>query len=82
MIFSLEFKKRGKISWFFTICVVLITSLMETTNNALWDFVIYGRGTTIILFGYKLAVIGIKLPIIVLITKVINDRVIKLLFKE
>ncbi len=81
-LLSLEFKKRGKISYLFTICVVLITSLMETTNNALWDFVIYGRGTTIILFGYKLAAIGIKLPIIVLITKVINDRVIKVLFKE
>ena len=81
-LLNFEFKKRGKISWIFTICVVLITSLLETSNNALWDFVIYGKGTTIILFGYKLAVIGIKLPIIVLITKIINDRVIKVLFKE
>lgn len=75
-----QFKKKGNLSWIFITLIVLITSLLETSNNAIWDFVLYGRGTTFVLFSYKLAVIAIKLPIIVFIIKIINDRVIKVLF--
>lgn len=81
-LLNYQFKKNGNISWFFTICVVFITSVVETCNNALWDFVLYDKGVTMMLIGYKFAVIGIKLPIIVFVTKIINDRVIKVLFKE
>lgn len=81
-LLNLQFKRKGNLSWIFVIIVVLITSLLETSNNAIWDFIIYGSGTTLVLFGYKLAAIGIKLPIIVFITKIINDRVVKVLFVQ
>lgn len=75
-----QVKRAGKLSWILTLIVVLITSLLETSNNAIWDFVLYDRGVTMMLLGYKLIVIVIKLPIIVLVTKIINDRVIRVLF--
>ena len=74
-----QVKRAGKLSWILTLIVVLITSLLETSNNAIWDFVLYDRGVTMMLLGYKLIVIVIKLPIIVLVTKIINDRVIRVL---
>lgn len=75
-----QVKRVGKLSWILTLIVVLITSLLETSNNAIWDFMLYDRGVTMMLLGYKLIVIVIKLPIIVLVTKIINDRVIRVLF--
>lgn len=71
-----------KLSWLFLSLIVLVTSLLETSNNALWDFVLYGKELTMVLFGYKLIIIGIKLPIIVLLVKIINDRVLKLVFRN
>ena len=75
-------KKHNKLPWLFLIGVILISSLLETSNNALWDFVLYDKGTTLVLFGYKLIAIAIKLPIIVLLIKLLNDRVLKLIFKQ
>lgn len=79
-LLNFQFKRKGNLSWFFTIFVVLITSILETSNNAIWDFILYDKGVTMMLMGYKFAVIGIKLPIIVFVTKIINDRVVKVLF--
>ena len=81
-LLNYQVKKTGNMSWFFTICVVLITSILETSNNAIWDFVLYDKGVTMMLMGYKFAVIAVKLPIIVFVVKIINDRVIKVLFRE
>jgi ECF transporter S component (folate family) len=75
-------KKHNKLPWLFLTGVILISSLLETSNNALWDFVLYDKGTTLVLFGYKLIAIAIKLPIIVLLIKLLNDRVLKLIFKQ
>ena len=77
---NFQFKRKGNLSWILVIFVILATSLLETSNNALWDLILYSKETTLVLFGYKLAVIGIKLPVIVFVTKIINDRVIKVLF--
>ncbi len=79
-LLNFQFKRKGNLSWLFTIFVVLITSILETSNNAIWDFILYDKGVTMMLMGYKFAVIGIKLPIIVFVTKIINDRVVKVLF--
>ena len=75
-------KRFNKLSWFFLGIIVLVTSLLETSNNALWDFVLYDKGLTMVLFGYKLIIIAIKFPIIILLVRVINDRVLKLIFRE
>ena len=75
-------KKHNRLPWLFLTGVILISSLLETSNNALWDFVLYDKGTTLVLFGYKLIAIAIKLPIIVLLIKLLNDRVLKLIFKQ
>lgn len=75
-------KKHGNLSWIFLVVVILISSLLETGNNALWDLVLYGKGMTLTLLGYKLIVIAIKLPIIVVLIKLLNDRVLKMIFRE
>lgn len=75
-------KTYGKLSWLFISFMVLVTSIMETCNNAMWDVVLYGKEVTMLLMGYKFIVIGIKLPILVGVTKLINDRVVKVLFPE
>ena len=77
---NFQFKRKGNLSWILVTFVILATSLLETSNNALWDLILYSKETTLVLFGYKLVVIGIKLPVIVFVTKIINDRVIKVLF--
>ncbi|MBQ8293492.1 MAG: folate family ECF transporter S component [Bacilli bacterium] len=73
-------KSYGKLSWFFLGFIVLTASVLETCNNAIWDFALYGRGVTEMLMGYKFIVIGIKLPILISVSKLINDRVLKVLF--
>lgn len=73
-------KTYGGLSWLFLSFIVIVTSIMETCNNAMWDIVLYGRGMTMVLMGYKFIVIGIKLPILIGVVKLINDRVLKVIF--
>lgn len=75
-------KTYKSLSWIFLSFIVLVSSIMETCNNAVWDIILYGKEMTMMLMGYKFIVIGIKLPILIGIVKLINDRVIKVLFPE
>ncbi len=76
-ILSYSVQKKGKLSWILLIVMVLVTSVLETCNNAVWDLVLYGNGTTMVLMGYKFITILIKLPVMVIVTKILYDRVIK-----
>lgn len=80
-LLKLYIKNFGKLSWIFLVFVILVISIFETLNNAIWDFALYDRGVTMMLMGYKFVVIGLKIPIITAVIKIINDRVIKVLFK-
>ncbi len=75
-------KTYGNLSWIFISFIILFTSIMETCNNAIWDILLYGKEITMILMGYKFIVIGIKLPVLIIVVKVINNRVIRVLFSE
>ncbi len=80
-ILKIYVKSFNKLSWIFLIFIVLITSIFETCNNAIWDIIIYGKGVSLVLMGYKFIVIVIKLPILVVVTKILYDRIIKQLLK-
>ncbi len=69
-------KKQNHLGWVVLIITVLVTSFLETGNNAIMNLLLYGEETTLAVLGYRVIAIFIKLPIIAVCIKIIYDRVV------
>lgn len=77
-IFNRYIKKHdGKLPWLLVILGIFITSLLETHTNVLVTLILYGTGTTMMQLLTKYLVLVIKLPWMILVVKVLYERVIK-----
>lgn len=77
-IFNHYIKKHdGKLPLWFVIVGIFIASILETHTNVLVTLLLYGTGTTIMQLLTKYLVLVIKLPWMVIVVKVLYERVIK-----
>ena len=76
-IFNIIVRRKNKLPILVIIIGIFITSILETHTNVLMSLVLYGTHTALVDLLQKYLVLVIKFPLLVIITKLIYERVIK-----
>lgn len=74
-------KKKGNLPLLIIIVGVFITSMLETHTNLIVTYILYGTGTTMVQLFTKYLILLIKWPLIVLVIKLLYERLFKQLIK-
>ena len=75
--FNIIVRRKNKLPILVIIIGIFITSILETHTNVLMSLVLYGTHTALVDLLQKYLVLVIKFPLLVIITKLIYERVIK-----
>lgn len=76
-VFHIIVKRRNELPLWKIIVGIFVVSILETHTNVLMTLVIYGKHTALVDLLQKYLVLVIKFPLLVFVTKLIYERVIK-----